>query len=75
MRSTGSGAARARASCSIRAAIEAQNAKLQQLDKSVHDVEAMPRTLAATDVRTWIEHMSSRPADTLYDEKGQAGPG
>ncbi len=28
-----------------RAAIEAQNAKLQQLDKSVHDVEAIPRTL------------------------------
>ena len=55
------------------AAIDAQNAKLQQLDKSVHDVEAIPRTLSAADVSTWVERMSVRPADTLYDEKGQAG--
>ena len=54
------------------AAIDAQNAKLQQLDKSVHDVEAIPRTLSATDVSAWVERMSVRPADTLYDEKGQA---
>jgi hypothetical protein len=54
------------------AAIEAQNAKLIQLDKSVHDIEALPRTLAAADVRAWVEDMSERPADTLYDEQGRA---
>jgi hypothetical protein len=53
------------------AAIEAQNAKLQQLDKSVHDVEAIPRTLTASEVSAWVERMSVRPTDTLYDEKGQ----
>ena len=53
------------------AAIEAQNAKLQQLDKSVHDVEAIPRTLNANDVSGWVERMSVRPTDTLYDEEGQ----
>lgn len=54
------------------AAIEAQNAKLKQLDRSVHDVEALPRTLAATDVRAWVEKMSERPDQTLYDEHGRA---
>jgi len=54
------------------AAIEAQNAKLKQLDRSVYDVEALPRTLAANDVRAWVEKMSERPEDTLYDEHGRA---
>jgi hypothetical protein len=54
------------------AAIQAQNAKLKQLDRSVHDVEALPRTLAASDVRAWVEKMSQRPDDTLYDEHGRA---
>jgi hypothetical protein len=53
------------------AEIEAQNAKLQELDKSMHDVEAIPRTLSAADVSAWVERMSVRPADTLYDEKGR----
>jgi hypothetical protein len=54
------------------AAIEAQNAKLKRLDRSVHDVEALPRTLTASDVRGWVEKMSERPDDTLYDEHGSA---
>lgn len=53
------------------AAIEAQNAKLKQLDRSVHDVEALQRTLAAADVRAWVEKMSERPDETLYDEHGR----
>jgi hypothetical protein len=54
------------------AAIDAQNAKLRQLDRSVHDVEALPRTLTANAVRAWVEEMSERPADPLYDENGRA---
>jgi len=54
------------------AAIDAQNAKLKQLDRSVHDVESLPRTLTANDVRAWVEKMSERPDDTLYDEHGRA---
>jgi hypothetical protein len=53
------------------AAIEAQNAKLKQLDSSIHDVEALPATLTAADVHAWIDRLSERPDDTLYDEKGQ----
>jgi cell wall-associated NlpC family hydrolase len=53
-------------------AIQAQNTKLKQLDRSVHDVEALPRTLSASDVRAWIEKMSERPDEPLYDEQGRA---
>lgn len=53
-------------------AIEAQNTKLKQLDRSVHDIEGLPRTLAANDVRAWVEKMSERPDDTMYDEHGRA---
>jgi len=53
-------------------AIEAQNAKLKQLDKSIHDIEAIPGTLAAADVHAWVDRMSERPDDTLYDEQGKA---
>lgn len=52
-------------------AIDAQNAKLQQLDRSVHDVEGMPRTLSAADVRALVEKMSGQPDDELYDEQGR----
>ena len=38
----------------------------------MHDVEALPRTLAAHEVRAWVEKMSERPDDTLYDEHGWA---
>ena len=53
-------------------AIEAQNSKLKQLDRSVHDVEALPRTLAMNEVRGWVEKLSERPDDTLYDQRGRA---
>ena len=51
-------------------AIETQNAKLK-LDRSVHDVEGLPRTLSAADVRALVEKMSSQPDDELYDEQGR----
>lgn len=54
------------------AAIGEQNAKLHKLDRSVHDIEALPRTLAAADVRKWLDGMSERPDDTMYDEQGRA---
>ncbi len=53
------------------AAIDEQNARLRKLDRSVHDIEALPPTLAAADVRKWVEGMSERPADTMYDEQGR----
>jgi len=54
------------------AAIEAQNAKLKRLDKSIHDIDAMPGTLTAAAVHAWVDSMSERPDDALYDEHGNA---
>lgn len=53
------------------AAIARQNERLKQTDRSVRDLEQVPATLAAADVRTWIEAMSVRPTRTLYDEQGR----
>jgi hypothetical protein len=53
-------------------AIAAQNARLKQLDRSVYDLEKLPRTLTAGDVRAWIGKISARPGTALYDEFGQA---
>lgn len=52
-------------------AIARQNERLKQIDKSVRDLERVPTTLPAADVRAWIEAMSSRPTRTLYDERGR----
>jgi cell wall-associated NlpC family hydrolase len=53
------------------AAIAQQNARLKQTDRSVRDLEQLPTSLAASDVRASIEALSSRPSRTLYDEQGQ----
>ena len=54
--------------------IAAQNARLQQTDKSVRDIEHFPSVLAGTDVRKWIEGLSSRPERMIYDEEGRELP-
>ena len=55
-------------------AIAARNAKLQQTDPSVHDIEHLPPTLTATQVRAWIERLSERPDGPLFDEHGNELP-
>lgn len=52
-------------------AIAAQNARLQQLDPSLHDVERLPPQLPRALVRGWIEELSARPGERLLDERGQ----
>ena len=52
-------------------AIAQQNERLKQTDNSVRNLEQLPTTLVAADVRAWIEAMSSRPTRTLYDEQGR----
>jgi cell wall-associated NlpC family hydrolase len=52
-------------------AIAAQNARLQQLDRSVHDIESLPPTLAAEQVRQWIEALSSPPESVVFDQNGR----
>ncbi len=54
-----------------RSAIAAQNARLLQLDASVHDLDAMPPALAAGKVRSWIENLSGYPDKDLFDADGR----
>ncbi|HVY80510.1 MAG TPA: SH3 domain-containing protein [Steroidobacteraceae bacterium] len=56
------------------AAIAAQNARLRELDPSVHDLESLPPTLAGADVKQWIQKLSARPDGTLFDDQGRAIP-
>jgi cell wall-associated NlpC family hydrolase len=53
------------------AQIAQQNERLKRTDKSVRDIEQLPSSLAAADVRKWIEALSARPERTLYDSEGQ----
>lgn len=52
-------------------AIAAQNARLRELDPSVHDLDAMPPSLAAGKVRTWVEKISGYPDEDLFDAEGR----
>jgi cell wall-associated NlpC family hydrolase len=54
------------------AAIAAQNQRLRASDRSVHDVAALPATLAGEQVRAQVGKLSSPPTRTLYDVKGTA---
>lgn len=51
-------------------AIAAQNANLQRTDPTIHDLRAMPATLARAQVVKWIEGLSQRPDDAMYDVDG-----
>ena len=56
------------------AAIDAQNAKLLQVDPSMHDLHALPKTLTRAQVAGWINELSERPARPLYDVDGNPVP-
>ena len=55
-----------------RAAIAAENAKLLQLDHSMHDLRALPASLTRDEVAGWINALSERPAKPLYDVDGHS---
>src|SRR5690606_12403133 len=55
------------------AAVATQTARMRRLDPSLHDIEQLPPTLEAGQVRAWIEATSPRPSATLYDESGHPG--
>jgi len=54
-----------------RAGIAAQNARMRQLDGSIHDLRALPATLPRGFVREQIEAISRPPTRTLYDVQGR----
>ena len=53
------------------AAIAAQNAKLLQLDPSMHDLRALPPTLDRDRVLGWIKPLSTLPTHPLYGVHGK----
>ncbi|KRE97044.1 NlpC-P60 family protein [Frateuria sp. Soil773] len=57
-----------------RSAIEAQNARLLQLDPSMHDLRKLPATLGRDQVSGWITGLAGRPGKTLYDAAGKPVP-
>ena len=52
--------------------IAVQNARLQSIDPSLHDLEKLPAQLAAGQVRDWIAKLSVRPQGVVFDERGEA---
>jgi cell wall-associated NlpC family hydrolase len=50
-----------------RATIATENAKLLQLDQSMHDLRALPKSLTREQVAGWINELSKRPNRPLYD--------
>ncbi len=52
-------------------AIGEQNARLQQLDPSVRDVEKLAPALTREEVKGWIDHLSRRPEEALFDAQGR----
>jgi hypothetical protein len=57
-----------------RAAIDAQNAKLFELDPSMYDLRAIPATLTGARVAALVEDLADRPESGLYDESGNLIP-
>lgn len=57
-----------------RSEIARQNEKLLSTDRSVRDIRKLPATLTGSDVRGWIEELSSRPTAVIYDEHGAPVP-
>src|SRR5688572_21082600 len=53
-------------------AIAEQNARLLRLDPSVHDLERLPATLSAAEVRAHIEKLSQYPDEPMFDADGQS---
>ena len=54
-----------------RAQIAAENRALIAQDPSVRDIETLPASLDGTQVRSWIQALSIKPAAPLYDAAGR----
>ena len=52
-------------------AIQARNARLLQLDDSMHDLAALPAALDRARVEGWIDDLAAAPSKPLWDEAGK----
>ncbi|HEY1140839.1 MAG TPA: SH3 domain-containing protein [Lysobacter sp.] len=55
-------------------AIAAENSRLHALDKSMHDLDALPAALTRDAVTRWLAPLSTPPGKPLFDEQGQPVP-
>ncbi len=53
------------------AAIAAQNARLIERDPSMHDLRRLPVLLQRAQVAHWIDGLSERPSEPLFDIEGE----
>jgi cell wall-associated NlpC family hydrolase len=56
------------------AAIAARNARLFQVDDSMHDLAALPAMLSRAQVAGWIDGLADPPSRPLWDEDGKPVP-
>jgi cell wall-associated NlpC family hydrolase len=56
------------------AAIAARNARLFQVDDSMHDLSDLPATLSRAQVAGWIDGLADPPSRPLWDEDGKPVP-
>jgi hypothetical protein len=52
-------------------AIAQQNARMLQLDPSMHDLRRLPESIGRAQIAEWIDAMSARPTDPLFDVAGK----
>jgi cell wall-associated NlpC family hydrolase len=57
-----------------RDAVAAHNARLMQLDPSMHDLHALPDVLPHAQVLQWLDAVSRRPTRPLFDVHGARVP-
>lgn len=55
-----------------RHAIEQQNARLFEIDSSMHDLRKFPALLARDSIAALIEDLAEPPSGTMFDESGKA---
>ena len=58
-----------------RPSIEAQNARLMQVDPSMHDLRSIPDTLRRARIASLIEELADPPSGDLFDESGKSVAG
>ncbi|NUT13611.1 MAG: NlpC-P60 family protein [Cupriavidus sp.] len=56
------------------AAIAMQNERLHRLDRSIHDLKALPAMLPREQVSAWVASLSKLPGKPLFDANGQPVP-
>lgn len=55
-------------------AVANQNARMQALDRSLYDLDALPGALTRKQVSAWVERLSTPPRKPLFDVEGRPVP-